>query len=115
MVITRPLCVFQPYLSLTIVKSFEGNHGSSTDFACTMRPEAFFVMGKVFKRETRPRRLVLKCFPKRTRLSPWEARPNPNELSSLLFHVSAQKSDLEAVGSALVRKAQHDAAKMRIG
>ena len=58
--------------------------------------------------------LILKCYP-RFQKNVQEVKPNPSELSYLLYYTSSRRSKLQKVGAFLERKAASDVAKNRLG
>ncbi|MDI1492081.1 MAG: plasma membrane localization protein [Ramalina farinacea] len=58
--------------------------------------------------------LILKCYP-RFQKNVQEVKPNPSELSYLLYYTSSRRSKLQKVGAFLERKAATDIAKSRLG
>jgi protein EFR3 len=58
--------------------------------------------------------LVLKCFP-RYQKGVLEVKPNPSELSYLLYYASTRRSKLQKVGAFLEKKTARDVSRGRIG
>ncbi|KAI4158955.1 MAG: hypothetical protein LQ342_006988 [Letrouitia transgressa] len=58
--------------------------------------------------------LILKCYP-RFQKSVAEVKPNPSELSYLLYYASTRRSKLQKVGSFLEKKTANDVTKSRVG
>ena len=58
--------------------------------------------------------LILKCYP-RFQKNVSEVKPNPSELSYLLYYASTRRSKLQKVGSFLEKKAANDVYKAKIG
>ncbi|KAL9124261.1 MAG: hypothetical protein Q9217_006394 [Psora testacea] len=58
--------------------------------------------------------LILKCYP-RFQKNVQEVKPNPSELSYLLYYASTRRSKLQKVGAFLEKKAASDVYKNRIG
>ncbi|OKL60709.1 hypothetical protein UA08_04119 [Talaromyces atroroseus] len=58
--------------------------------------------------------LILKCFP-RYQKGVLEVKPNPSELSYLLYYASTRRSKLQKVGAFLEKKTARDVSRGRIG
>ena len=58
--------------------------------------------------------LILKCYPQFQK-NVQEVRPNPSELSYLLYYASSRRSKLQKIGAFLEKKAVSDVARVRIG
>lgn len=58
--------------------------------------------------------LVLKCYPK-VQKNVQEVKPNPSELSYLLYYASTQRSKLQKVGLFLEKRTASDVWRLRIG
>lgn len=58
--------------------------------------------------------LILKCFP-RYQKGVLEVKPNPSELSYLLYYASTRRSKLQKVGAFLEKKAARDVSRGRLG
>lgn len=58
--------------------------------------------------------LILKCYP-RFQKNVQEVKPNPSELSYLLYYASTRRSKLQKVGAFLEKKAGSDVYKGKIG
>lgn len=56
----------------------------------------------------------MKCYP-RFQKNVQEVKPNPSELSYLLYYTSSRRSKLQKVGAFLEKKAASDVAKNRLG
>lgn len=58
--------------------------------------------------------LVLKCYPKFQK-NAVDVKPNPSELSYLLYYVSTRRSKVQKVGDFLEKKTASDVWKKKIG
>ena len=58
--------------------------------------------------------LVLKCYPKFQK-GVSEVKPNPSELSYLLYYASTRRSKVQKVASYLEKKSSKDVPKGRLG
>ena len=58
--------------------------------------------------------LILKCYP-RGQKNVQDVKPNPSELSYLLYYASTRRSKLQKVGAFLEKKAASDVYRERIG
>lgn len=58
--------------------------------------------------------LVLKCYPQYQKGIP-EVKPNPSELSYLLYYASTRRSKLTKVGAFLEKRAARDVWRRKIG
>jgi protein EFR3 len=58
--------------------------------------------------------LILKCYP-RFQKGVQEVKPNPSELSYLLYYASTRRSKLQKVGAFLEKRASRDVWRGRLG